>query len=199
MKKNFVLMHIICLGILVSLAACSPAPTPLASAVTPVGGDSNPGDAAATLLNGVGSGSTVSAGTAVVVGTVEVGTAEVSTAMPSTGELVTPTPAGPMAVTPGVPLSVTLADRGRTVNLKVGESFLLNLGEGFTWSPVVADLNIVSRVPNIMVIRGAQGVYKANAPGTTTLNATGDPACRQSKPACMTPSLLFTINLVVTQ
>lgn len=194
MKKSFVLMHIICLGILVSLAACSPAPTPLSSAVTPVGGDSNPGDAAATLITSVGSGGAVSAGTAVVVGTVEVGTA-----MPSTGELVTPTPAGPMAVTPGVPLSVTLADRGRTLNLKVGESFLLNLGEGFTWSPVVADMNIVSRVPNIMVIRGAQGVYKANAPGKTTLNATGDPACRQSKPACMTPSLLFTINLVVTQ
>ncbi len=130
-------------------------------------------------------------------------TASVSTALPGNGATATPEAASPAtagATAPaGQDLSVTLADDGKTVHFKVGQRFLLNLGAEYNWNPVVADQSIVSRVIGILVIRGAQGIYEAHAPGTTTLTATGDPTCRQSKPACAMPSRVFKVTLVVEQ
>jgi hypothetical protein len=94
--------------------------------------------------------------------------------------------------------SVTLADDGRTITLGVGQTFLLNLGEGYTWEVSVDDPSILSREVNILVIKGAQGVYLAKARGTVNLTATCDPLCRQSTPPCMAPSREFHIQVVVT-
>lgn len=105
-----------------------------------------------------------------------------------------PTPGGALS---GDNLNITLADQGKTLTLAPGQRFLLDLGEGFDWSPVVGDPAIVSRVPNISVIRGAQGIYEAHAPGQTTLTVTGDPTCRQSTPPCMAPSRMFSLTIVV--
>ena len=93
--------------------------------------------------------------------------------------------------------TVTLADDGQTITLSVGESFLLKLGEDYNWTVTVADQSIVRRVVNITVVRGAQGVYEMHQLGSTTLTATGDPACLQSKPPCAMPSRLFQITVVV--
>lgn len=93
--------------------------------------------------------------------------------------------------------SITLDQNGQTIQIKVGQRFLLNLGDQYTWDISVADQNILSRVVNIMVIKGAQGVYEAHAVGTTTLTAVGDPTCRQSQPACDTPSLQFEVHINV--
>lgn len=79
----------------------------------------------------------------------------------------------------------------------MGERFLLNLGEGYTWEVEISDQAVVGRVRNITVVRGAQGVYEGLQPGTATLNAVGDSVCRQSKPPCGMPSTLFTITIVV--
>ena len=92
---------------------------------------------------------------------------------------------------------VTLADEGQTITLKLGESFLLKLGEDYAWSATVADQSIVSRVVNVTVVRGAQGLYEAHQAGSTTLTATGDPVCRQAQPPCATPSRTFEIKLIV--
>jgi hypothetical protein len=92
---------------------------------------------------------------------------------------------------------VTLDDQGQTVRLAVGDSFLLKLGETYQWELALSDPNVVSRVKNIAVVRGAQGVYTADHAGTVVLSATGDPLCRQSTPACAMPSLMFTVTLVV--
>jgi hypothetical protein len=95
-------------------------------------------------------------------------------------------------------VTVTRQDDGQTITLKAGQRFLLNLGEGtYTWSPVVADESVVSRVIGITVIRGAQGIYEAHQAGQTTLIATGDPLCRSQKPACAMPSISFQVNIVV--
>lgn len=96
-------------------------------------------------------------------------------------------------------LVVTLADQGKTITLHVGDSFLLDLGDTYDWNIQIADQSIISRVPNIMVIKGAQGIYDAHAVGTTTLSATGNPFCYSSKPPCLMPSILFEINIVVIQ
>ena len=94
-------------------------------------------------------------------------------------------------------LSVTLADNDKLLQLKVSQRFLLNLGDGYTWTVEVDNQAIISRVVNITVVRGAQGVYEAHAPGQATLTATGDPVCRQSKPPCGMPSRVFTLHVTV--
>ncbi|MFA5188040.1 MAG: hypothetical protein WC460_01615 [Patescibacteria group bacterium] len=90
--------------------------------------------------------------------------------------------------------TVTLADNNKTITLKIGETFLLNLGEFYNWDISISDQNIISRVVNILVIRGAQGVYKAKTAGTVTLSATGTPTCY---PQCLAPSILFKLNIEV--
>jgi hypothetical protein len=103
----------------------------------------------------------------------------------------------PTDVPVGGELTVTLQNNRQTITMQVGQRFLLNLGEIYNWSPVVADETVVSRVIGITVIRGAQGIYEAHKTGQTTLSATGDPPCRSQKPACMMPSISFQVNIVV--
>ena len=110
----------------------------------------------------------------------------------------TPAPAETPVTEPGnSSLIVTLDMNGQTVTMKTGERFLLMLGEGYDWSPVVDDQTILSRVMNIAVVRGAQGLYEAHKAGTTTLAATGDPQCRTAQPPCAAPSILFKVTVVV--
>jgi hypothetical protein len=92
---------------------------------------------------------------------------------------------------------ITRADHGQTVELQVGERFLLKLGEDYDWTVTVADTQAVSRVINITVVRGAQGVYEAKRTGQTTLSAVGDPPCLKSEPPCKAPSVSFEVTLVV--
>jgi hypothetical protein len=93
--------------------------------------------------------------------------------------------------------TVTLADDGRTIDLAVGERFLLALGDQLDWTVRVADPSVVGRVVNVTVVRGAQGLYEARQPGATTLEATGDPPCRKAQPPCGAPSRLFRVQLRV--
>jgi hypothetical protein len=109
---------------------------------------------------------------------------------------------GPVTLTVTVPplsttRNITPADDGQILTFQVGQSFLLFLGAGDTWSATVADPAVVGRVPDVFVIRGAQGLYQARRPGRTLLAATGDPACRQAQPPCAAPSLLFSVQIVV--
>ncbi len=93
---------------------------------------------------------------------------------------------------------ITLQDNGKTFTLQVGQTVLLKLGEDYQWDIQISDQSVISRVKNIAVIRGAQGVYEALKPGTAILTATGDPDCLNSTPPCLSPSILFMIDIVVT-
>jgi photosystem II stability/assembly factor-like uncharacterized protein len=93
--------------------------------------------------------------------------------------------------------SVTLADDGTTLTLQVGQNFLLNLGADYEWTVSVADQTILSRLVNITVLRGAQGVYEAKQPGSTILTASGNPVCKGDQPPCVTPSRVFQVKIVV--
>jgi hypothetical protein len=106
-----------------------------------------------------------------------------------------PTPISPQS-TPGEP-TITLINNRQTVSLQVGQRFLVELGDQYDWEVTSSDPSIVSRVVNIMVVRGAQGVYEAHRSGTTSLTAVGDPPCRKSKPPCEMPSRMFMIQVVV--
>lgn len=93
---------------------------------------------------------------------------------------------------------ITLVDDGQTITLQVGERFLLKLGEGYDWNITIDDQTVLSRVVNVLVVRGAQGIYVAHKPGRATLTAIGDPVCRNAKPPCMAPSRMFRLNVVVS-
>jgi hypothetical protein len=127
----------------------------------------------------------------------------VGTSVPSTITLdsITPTATQAAGGQVGTPTSesptVTLADQGKTITLAVGQRFLLSLGEGYNWNVSIDNQNMVSRVIGILTVRGSQGLYEAHLPGTATLTATGDPLCRQSKPPCERPSILFNVKIVV--
>lgn len=108
----------------------------------------------------------------------------------------TPTP--PSSSTPLPSGSeITLANDGETITLNVGDSVLLRLGDEYAWSVSVEDMNVVRRVIGVSVVRGAQGLFRANAPGQTTISASGDPVCRAQQPACALPSRFFRVTLVV--
>jgi len=104
---------------------------------------------------------------------------------------------GSVAGNPSAGQTITLADNGTTLHFQVGDRFLLDLGNGYDWTVNVADQNVVRRIVNVTVIRGAQGVYVAHAAGQTALTAVGDPACRQAKPACAVPSRTFKVTIDV--
>lgn len=94
--------------------------------------------------------------------------------------------------------TITFADGGKTFYYHPGDSFLLNLGdEIYEWSATVEDQNVIALRVGVMVIKGAQGLYDALTPGTTTLTAVGDPLCRKASPPCGTPTILFKVTIVV--
>jgi hypothetical protein len=102
-----------------------------------------------------------------------------------------------LTLDPSGNLTVTLADNGGTVLMQVGQRFLLDLGDTYNWAFSIDDQSIVSRVINILTIRGSQGLFEAHLAGTTVLHATGDPSCRQSTPPCEMPSIAFQVQITV--
>ncbi len=109
---------------------------------------------------------------------------------------------GPATLTVTVPplsttRNVTLADKDQTLTFQVGQSFLLFLGNDYTWNATAGDPAVVGRMSDVFVIPGSQGLFQARQPGHTTLTATGDPACRQEQPPCAVPSMVFDVQIVV--
>ncbi len=92
--------------------------------------------------------------------------------------------------------TITLDDDGKTITLQVGQAFLLDLGDGFNWTVTVDDPSIVSRVPNITVVKGAQGVYRAQQAGSTTLYASGPIACPPLE-VCPQLARAFRVQIVI--
>ncbi|MGQ0791936.1 MAG: hypothetical protein ACT4NJ_06915 [Nitrosopumilaceae archaeon] len=96
------------------------------------------------------------------------------------------------------PTTITQENNNQTMELNVGDTFLLKLGEEYMWNVEIDNDDVVSRVKNIAVIRGAQGVYEAKMPGSATLSAAGDLPCREEVPPCAAPTILFKIQINVS-
>jgi hypothetical protein len=93
--------------------------------------------------------------------------------------------------------TITLADNDKTLTFHVGQHFLLALSESYDWTISIDNQSVVSRVVNVLAIRGTQGLFEAHKPGRTILTAVGDPPCRKAQPACAAPSRLFRLNVIV--
>lgn len=117
-----------------------------------------------------------------------------------TGSTTVPNQAGTAANNTPTPLmggrTIGLGDQQQALLLSVGDTFKLKLGSGIDWTIQIADAHIVARMPG-ETTDDSQGVYQALGRGATILTATGDPPCRKSQPACMMPSIAFTLNIVV--
>lgn len=93
---------------------------------------------------------------------------------------------------------ITLDQNNQQINLQKGQRLLLNLGSNYDWSLNIDNNTVLSRVPNVMVMQGAQGLFEAHNAGKTALVATGDPICLKATPRCGMPSILFKVIIVVS-
>jgi hypothetical protein len=128
---------------------------------------------------------------------VETTPTSIGVGVPQATTIAAPESAGPTLSPspPSGPITITVNDNQRTFQFAVGETFTLDLGGDFDWQLQVGDERIITRVDTGMAT--GQGNYRALATGRTELTAAGEPACRQASPACMMPSVLFQITIVV--
>jgi len=198
-QTKFLLISMAMLGILISSACASqPAPSIIPASTNAVQPDvSTSIPVEGTSVSGIVQLTPTMAPASTMMVQPNVSTSIPAESTSSAGGIVQIAPDTPPGPSVGEEKTVTLDDRGKTVSLAVGDDFLLKLGEQYTWDISVSDQSIISRIRNITVIRGAQGVYHALKPGTATLTASGDPLCRQSQPACAMPSILFEVTIEV--
>jgi len=115
--------------------------------------------------------------------------------------IVKPTPVepSPSPTPPHDPIIITLNDArtAQTFYLTVGDTFMLKLGDGYTWQVQIDDERIVARVPNISLKAGAPWLYQARAVGQTEVQIAGDPVCLNASPPCAMPSVLFQVKITV--
>lgn len=186
-------------GLAAGLASCgqTPAAGGLAPQPTPAAtGANQSGTAAAgtavtvTAIPGEGSATagTGSAGPAITVsGPVTVGTGG-------------PLPTAPPSLTG--PVTLTGADSGAVVNLRVGQQVTVVLAPAFmAWhvpSATGAVLRRVSASGGYPGRQPARAVFLAVAPGTAVLSAESDTACLHAHPRCMVPQQLWQATIRVS-
>ncbi len=71
---------------------------------------------------------------------------------------------------------ITNADNGHIITLTKNERFVLQLGNSLKWN-IAFIPPLISRVSNSTTAGGVEGIYEADALGTTTMRATGAPMC----------------------
>ncbi|MFY9610269.1 MAG: hypothetical protein WAU45_16850 [Blastocatellia bacterium] len=93
---------------------------------------------------------------------------------------------------------ITFDNVGQTILLGVGDRFLLFLQKsGYEFSPAVLDTAVLRKVEEVEIIPGSQGIFEALKAGRTQLTAPGELPCHKTTPACLAPSLLVELNIVV--
>jgi hypothetical protein len=102
---------------------------------------------------------------------------------------------GPQAIPAG---GITLEDNKMTFSMHPGERFQVVLGlAGYDWVVEPVDQSVLAGVENKATSGGSLGMYEAIGSGQAVLTATGNPRCRNSKPACAAPSYLFEVIIIV--
>ena len=94
-------------------------------------------------------------------------------------------------------LTITLSDQGKTINLEVGQQFLVNLGGGYGWQVAFDELRNLVAVPTLLPILGAQGIFQPVARGTTSFKAKGQPLCDKDKPPCPQNTVEFEVTIAI--
>ncbi len=83
---------------------------------------------------------------------------------------------------------VTLDDGYQpVVEMAVGETLELALGEVYEWGVTVGDTSILGVQAMSPVGGASQGLYKAKKAGQTSIEANGEPLCSKANPPCGMP------------
>jgi hypothetical protein len=77
--------------------------------------------------------------------------------------------------------TLTLADQGKTIDLKVGQQFLVALGGGYAWKVDFQELKNIVVVPTLLPIFGSQGLFEPIASGRVSFKAKGEPNCNKEE------------------
>jgi hypothetical protein len=93
--------------------------------------------------------------------------------------------------------TLTQADTGKTFTLAVHEKFLISLDTHYEWSWSFSNPEAFQPVIVLLPLLGVQGVYEAEAAGSYTLTAKGEPFCAKQDPPCTLPTQLVEIKLTV--
>jgi len=88
--------------------------------------------------------------------------------------------------------TVTVADNGAAITLRSGQCLSLNLDSGDNWTVSIDDPSVLSCGGQFGPTQ--PGYCTALGPGSTSLQATGNPTCYL---ACLRPSLLFQLFVTV--
>lgn len=91
---------------------------------------------------------------------------------------------------------IGLPSQGQTIELQVGETLELRLTGEMEWTVRVGDAQVIERMDG-QLVKGSQGVFRALAPGTSALEADGEPLCRRATPACASPSFHYSVTIAV--
>jgi hypothetical protein len=94
-------------------------------------------------------------------------------------------------------ITIGRPDEGTTIVVPRGAHVLVKLGTDLIWTVSVRDPAILTPVPGVALVLGAQALYLASQTGRTTIAGVGDPACRSSQPPCLAPSLAWSVTVVV--
>jgi hypothetical protein len=92
---------------------------------------------------------------------------------------------------------LTIADNKQTLTFAVGDQFLIVLGTSHDWILESPDFRVLTAVPTLVRILGAQGLFEATARGQTGFKGTGKPRCASEDPPCKSQSVEFEVKIVV--
>lgn len=92
---------------------------------------------------------------------------------------------------------ITPEDNDKLIDIKKGESFVVKLDSGYDWRISIDNQTVADSDYSDIRYSGSQGVYRAHNSGQAILTGVGDPSCLSLEPPCMSPSILFQLNINV--
>lgn len=96
-------------------------------------------------------------------------------------------------------VTVTMGDDGRQIRIKPGQTLLFALDDVLYdhWTITIAGPAILAAQPNAPLPPHAQALYKAIAPGQTTMIAQGELKCAKATPPCQIAPQDFQVQVTV--
>ncbi len=92
---------------------------------------------------------------------------------------------------------ITLDEKDKLIEIKKGEKFLVQLDSIYDWRIDIDNKTVVDSDYSDIRYSGSQAVYLAHNLGNATITGIGDPRCQSLEPPCMSPSILFQIDVRV--
>ena len=95
--------------------------------------------------------------------------------------------------------TITMKDSGATEQVKVGDKIVVQLEDGLDWNLQLSNSSVLQPAADgVFYIKATQGRYKAVAPGSVVISATGRPKCNPGA-MCSQLEVAFQTTVKVVQ